>query len=506
MNCQRCRIEAKQELCPTCKPFGPSTTPLPTISVPNDAVSLGADPELLFVDGASGNKVISATRFVPDSLQAPLGVDGNSTVAELRPKPAKNVYELAETCKRLLTQAVAKTLKQPNVKLFAGHGTGGVPIGGHVHFGVRPSGDLLKALDVASIYLMAYDDTPSARRRRNSYGKLGNYESKSYGFEYRTPQSWLSHPDLMKETVSLFHSIALESKVNVEGFKKWVATYSEIMSVLAKAEPESQVPEWKHSPMDILNAHWRYNHKRVFKKFVPAIQGLITDLTAMRLNWNGYRPLLHQLLDKAWHRSKYDSLVDVNAWNITLNTRAKRVPLIVFRESDGYFQEIAPKVKARFTQDAGVVVFGLKKSRPCDIGVSKGLPSPVVDMVRRTAEEFGWKMDFVDGTPFGVGINKTLRVDKQERVVEFLNALQDKLATIVDLPKMMSLEHNSAYRKSRLNPQNVLGLGWGESGDETDLIRRFERALTSQFRTMSPVDDEEYDGEELEPDYSGDEQ
>ena len=160
---------------------------------------IGADPEFLLV-GPDG-RVVSAARFFPRD-----GAAGSDTlrvrgqlrcpVAELRPDPAPDPDGLLRGIRGLLRRAEAMTAAagRPLRWLAGGMPVPGFALGGHLHMNVPPSARLLRVLDSCVALPLAAAEDARGLRRRPRYGALGDFRFKPYGFEYRTPPSWLVSP------------------------------------------------------------------------------------------------------------------------------------------------------------------------------------------------------------------------------------------------------------------------------------------------------------------------
>jgi len=159
---------------------------------------IGADPEFLLV-GPDG-RVIPASRFFPRDGAAgsdAMRVRGRlrCPVAELRPDPAGDPDALARGLRTLMRRAEAMTRAAGPLRWLAG----GMPVpgfalGGHLHLNVPPSARLLRVLDSCVALPLAAAEDARGLARRPRYGALGDFRAKPYGFEYRTPPSWLVSP------------------------------------------------------------------------------------------------------------------------------------------------------------------------------------------------------------------------------------------------------------------------------------------------------------------------
>jgi len=160
---------------------------------------IGADPEFLLV-GPDG-RVVSASRYFPRDGAAgsdALRVRGRlrCPVAELRPDPAPDPAGLMRGIRGLMRRAEAMTAEagRPLRWLAGGMPVPGFALGGHLHLNVPPSARLLRVLDSCVALPLAAAEDARALRRRPRYGALGDFRAKPYGFEYRTPPSWLVSP------------------------------------------------------------------------------------------------------------------------------------------------------------------------------------------------------------------------------------------------------------------------------------------------------------------------
>ncbi|MTV47961.1 hypothetical protein GJ688_03080 [Heliobacillus mobilis] len=172
--------------------------------------SLGSDPEfMLFL--TPGQRMVPASRFFPrtgvigcDNRRA-FGASDDLPLAEVRPEPAKTVTDAMKQLRSALHEA-NRLCPYSNVAWYAGSEPyPGYPIGGHIHFGgLRPNSQLIRALDqYLAMPLLFLENGETAARRRQFYGSLGDYRLKPHGFEYRTPSSWLTSPELAWVALSL---------------------------------------------------------------------------------------------------------------------------------------------------------------------------------------------------------------------------------------------------------------------------------------------------------------
>ena len=172
---------------------------------------IGLDPEFLLTR-ADGTKM-DCSEIVPASASNPVGTDGEARgyrdVGEFRPKEGSPKV-LKDNMKGLLTELgiMIRDRGSNTEKVYAG---GGKPlskaIGGHIHFNIPSSKELVRLLDdFIGKPLLAMKG--SERSPGNSYGKLSAIEAKPYGFEYRTPPSFIGKPDLFEGVVAVAYCIA----------------------------------------------------------------------------------------------------------------------------------------------------------------------------------------------------------------------------------------------------------------------------------------------------------
>jgi hypothetical protein len=263
---------------------------LPERSLPRLEVrKVGSDPEALFVQ--RDGDIVPATKFVGSqrNLSSWIGTDGNTSTAELRPRPARDVWlhvrDIAEAL-AVVDQVVCR--KDPDITLLA-QPYFAVPCGGHIHvsftlydplaaqaiaYGMVMSteGDGLRGVPVttprpptaqaalnqyrtAAIAGSAFGFNHLARKLRSVIGPLeeGLYPvtqrvRRAYGsgedclraefapmlvkpgvlqwrLEYRYPSTWLAHPALALTYLGL-------AKLVVNNYHCWPVEPTPILSTL----------------------------------------------------------------------------------------------------------------------------------------------------------------------------------------------------------------------------------------------------------------------------------
>ena len=152
-------------------------------------VKLGADPEFAF---SKEGQLVAARGLVRDG-DGEFGTDGNSDIAELRPKAAFSARGLVANIEKLIQDEVAANRRLLDHVWEAGPSYEGNGLGGHIHFGMPRDMAFVNMLDVVLAFpLMRVDDPVAARARKRSYGHLSDTETKPWGFEYRSLSTWLS--------------------------------------------------------------------------------------------------------------------------------------------------------------------------------------------------------------------------------------------------------------------------------------------------------------------------
>lgn len=191
-------------------------------------VTVGCDPEFLVINQITGR--VQSFHGTLNDEHGNIGSDHGGRVGELRPKFG-SPKEVTENLKFQIGW-IKRTY--PDIYMIAGGGMGfHESIGGHIHIGgVRlnsnyssftrmgarrrgvcelqldtmvPDHKLIWALD---FYIgRRMKKVPGGKRGGGSYGKPSDIETKSHGFEYRTPPSWISDPVLAESTLVVAKAI-----------------------------------------------------------------------------------------------------------------------------------------------------------------------------------------------------------------------------------------------------------------------------------------------------------
>ena len=159
--------------------------------------TLGCDPELIC---RRNGQFISADRYFKQNSS--FGLDGCESTAEVRPGYSESPIDLTSKIYQILNYGHSKA---DDLEFYSGHFVDDYAIGGHIHFSIEPDANIIKALDIVlgSLSNCIDDKEQKQKRERTGYGKLSAYRRKSYGFEYRTPGSFLLSPSTTLVTLTL---------------------------------------------------------------------------------------------------------------------------------------------------------------------------------------------------------------------------------------------------------------------------------------------------------------
>jgi len=178
---------------------------------PADDILIGADPEFFLVDKITGGN-ISAGHFFPHYGE----VGSDCGLAELRPRPGFNEYEVTSNLNALMVKAYshlsARTLyKNREIDMIAASMLNGATAGFHVHFGLpqiflkgtseshRILQKMVAVLDyyigIPSILPEGSEDFQRRSDKYSRYGKPGDHRADELTLEYRVPGGHLlRHP------------------------------------------------------------------------------------------------------------------------------------------------------------------------------------------------------------------------------------------------------------------------------------------------------------------------
>jgi hypothetical protein len=208
----------------------------------DELLTLGGDPEFEVIYDGEVVPASDLSIFRDGDLDYPIGTDGASHTAELRPDCAYSPEEYVENF-----LALVKEVKEANVLLSVQGDT--YALGGHIHIG-SPNSLVVQVLkDEVERFVEVLDDfvgrvlLPTSGRARGSYACLGAYELKSYGWEYRTPPaSYYADLEMVrivyKLTKGLVETLLQEGELSYETLRDGRAAREEYLRFLTEEEVE----------------------------------------------------------------------------------------------------------------------------------------------------------------------------------------------------------------------------------------------------------------------------
>jgi hypothetical protein len=215
----------------------------PDVSQLGEAIiTLGGDPEFeVYVDG----ELVPASQlsiFRNGGLYGSVGTDGASSTAELRPSPACSPGEYLENF-----TALVRMVCRRGILLSVKGDT--YALGGHIHVGSSNQYVVKLLKDEVEKFIEVLDDfvgrilLPTSGRARGGYARLGAYELKSYGWEYRTPpSSFYADPKMVrivyKLTKGLVETLLQKGEISYETLEDGRASPKEYLRFLTKWEAE----------------------------------------------------------------------------------------------------------------------------------------------------------------------------------------------------------------------------------------------------------------------------
>ena len=176
------------------------------IPKPSVVATVGCDPEFEVLK--DGEVIVPPSIYGGTGEHTEIGRDGCGSQLELRPK-AGSVEEVVENIRTLMGK-----LKHSISVVGDRH-----PLGGHIHVGLgtcsTPTPELLKLLD----YFLGERTIDLSGKARESYRKIGAFERKNWGFEYRTPPSAIfANPEFARLSLLICKNVT-ENYTNGRTFK-----------------------------------------------------------------------------------------------------------------------------------------------------------------------------------------------------------------------------------------------------------------------------------------------
>jgi len=204
------------------------------------SVLLGGDPEFeVYADG-----ILLPAYFFPifEGLSNSIGTDGNSAIAELRPPPSYRPEKYVESF-----MSLAEKVGEQGILLSVKGDT--YPLGGHIHVGSYNEYVVEVLRDKVEEFISVLDDfvgrvlLPTSGPARGEYARLGAYELKKYGWEYRTPpSSFYADPEMIRITYKLVkglvESLLRQGKLSYRTLEDGRAREEEYHRFLTKEETD----------------------------------------------------------------------------------------------------------------------------------------------------------------------------------------------------------------------------------------------------------------------------
>ncbi len=176
--------------------------------------TIGCDPEFGLASGTSARASVSRSRhWQRGNLRgegAECGLDGMPRIFELRPKPAfcaghlvENIGKAFQTQREYFSRSRSRFIASPYSRYACG---------GHIHFGMRDTDaeKITRFLDFMLIPSIKriYPAESWQKRARTGYGANGSFRFQPWGFEYRTPPTFLAEKPLALAVLSLAGAVA----------------------------------------------------------------------------------------------------------------------------------------------------------------------------------------------------------------------------------------------------------------------------------------------------------
>jgi hypothetical protein len=277
------------------------------------------------------------------------GADGHDWTAELRPKPATYPGDLTQNLRISLLKGYRVL---GHCQWQAGPFIYEKPLGGHIHFGTPITDGIRDTLDHLMAPMLALvEPAEGARLRRNTvfigrgghtnnrghpYGLLGDFKTKDWGFEYRTPSSFIVTPGITTALIALTKALVFEEQIN--GCGRWAALSGSIRQKL-RFTPEDFYSCERTVFLQKLGTLWPIIHN--LKYFQKGMEG--------RPLWSTMKYLL-QVIEK----EGFAILPDLKtSWKITA-TAAARVAGEEAQQRTNFTDQLDPTTgrNSRFTTEA----------------------------------------------------------------------------------------------------------------------------------------------------------
>lgn len=171
-------------------------------------IGIGADPEFSIVAKGNTENFVNAHTLIKSQFDFPIGADGHASILEVRPEPSTDVMKFCSNVEDILKET-SELLDITQYDLMTGGGAfRGEPLGGHIHFNIKPNIDLLNMLDDFIGGPIRNCKGGKRAQANSNYDLLGAWRSQPHGFEYRTPPSFFINKKFTESVYIIAHLVA----------------------------------------------------------------------------------------------------------------------------------------------------------------------------------------------------------------------------------------------------------------------------------------------------------
>jgi hypothetical protein len=403
----------------------------PKETKPEYKITIGSDPELSFsVGNTQNNLLFPAKWFINTSTSTQLGCDGCADLAELRPPYGNNPLEHTENIRKILRRLNNKvellnkgndllryfpadtlnSLGERNVITLAGNGFL-KSTGGHIHFNI-PLGDenkkFLLLLDIMSIFLNSMEvREDSVRRRAGNYGQLSAYETKSYGFEYRTLASWLYSQNNARNILCLSYVLAYEWMNNKDFCEQ-------IIALFLKEFPNYGIAFQSANSLYFIRE--KINLFEIFKKKVRKM-----------IKYPEYKPYIENLFSFQKLGKKFKEHEDLlSQWDFSIDEK-KATDFYYFNEKDYFMKEIKEMVTNEKTEGENIFIYGINQKKDYDLATNNDY---IYNLLTHYSMKFSknYKITKMRNFDFdSIGFGYKLRAVNRNEIVTILEQIRGNL-------------------------------------------------------------------------------
>lgn len=382
--------------------------------------TIGCDPELEVFDNYG---VIAANTFLSGTGNQ-VGVDGNSSIAEVRPTYTDNAIKLTKNIEDTL-----KKLKCSCDKHFVGKdyiirvGNGKrYSLGGHIHLGIfNKQPKVCEVFDIIAVGLSPiYQQEFFMFRQKSSYGKLGDIRGQPWGVEYRTLPSFILNKELTSGILCTFHSVGIDIMNNKIDSNKYYKRLS----------------KWFSNYKTSIKRAYESGETDKFKFKLKTIKKMVMNTYGYK-EMKGYRENIDRLFSMVENKDIFDESKNViDEWGIKEYYSKLRIKLFNFSEDD-FMEDIKPKkngftVNSRHSDLYNLFPFrvlGLKKSRNIDITTNENKMYEILkDYIKANKKIWSLKLDKVtDHGGSEIGLGHSVRESQKADLNKMFECIYNKL-------------------------------------------------------------------------------